>query len=632
MGNELTGRGEASQILNAIEMLEGLPEVDQNDRTRAALEDLYSKRDAANQEMGVYPAMGRGLQQGVSFGFADEIGGMVGGEEKRDAMRLDDFIAQGQYPSAYNAGQMGGMAATSVLPMGWVGKSATLPGAMARGAVAGGLEGGLQGFGEGEGGFASRMGNAAPGALIGATIGAGVPVIARGGGIAARMASGGGDTLQDFSNIAARKATGAMRRAQNVGGPDDIRQFLSRVGGEGTLADVPGPFQAQAMGMAAMPGEGGETIARVLRDRAEGAGQRIAGDVDEVLGGPGAAYANRAAQEDLRQNVGSPLYQAALQHPDPINTSGLADSLQSRIEAAGPDTGAALGRYRSALGGDMSAEQLHNLRSDLSDAAYSAGQSGSRKQAAALNDALSEIDGVLDNVPGYSDARAIWADTYEVEEAIDSGRRALAGGPTTAQSPQAMQDMLNGMKENEREAFTQGVREYVYARMGTARNAPATARGDLLKEWNRDKLEMLLGQDEAAQLFNRLEAEQVFSQTRGRVDAGSMTQMRAEATADLGDIRAPDTLQRPGPLRRLKMGADEAGNAILDALTSGRTAKGNVDLGRILSAQGTERDAIMAQLLRNAAQGPQGKAQSMTEAALRPLLMGGGISFTGGNQ
>jgi hypothetical protein len=411
--------------------------------------------------------------------------------------------------------------------------------------------------------------------------------------------------------------------------PGEIEDYLARIGNEGTLADVPGALQSRGMGLVSMPGEGGETIARMLRGRADGAGQRIADDVDEVLGGAGAAGANRAAQSDLRQNVGSPLYEAALASTDQINTSNLAASLQARIDVAGPDTRAVLQKFRGDLGEDMSAVQLHNLRSDLSDAVAAANRAGNSKQSLALGEALDEITQELDHIPGYADARAIWADTYEVEDAIQRGREALSGGAINAQSPQALREMLAGMKENEREAFVQGVREYVYARMGTARNAPATARADLTKEWNIEKLNEILGPEEASQLFNRLEAEQVFSDTRGRLDAGSMTQLRQESAADLGDLRAPDTLRRPGPLRRMKMGADEAGNAILDALTSGRTANANMDMGRILSAQGPERDAIVQQLLRNVQNGPQTKAEQRTIAALRPLLMGVGLNATG---
>lgn len=310
--------------------------------------------------------------------------------------------------------------------------------------------------------------------------------------------------------------------------------------------------------------------------------------------------------------------------------SGLSSTFKTMIANTGPDTGAVLNRFKAALSAEdtVSASKLHAIRSDLSDAAEVARRAGNNKQAGVLGDALKEIDGVLDVVPGYKDARANWASSFEVEDAITAGRKALAGGPASAQSPADMVAEFNLMKPDEQDAFRSGVREYAAAVMGTARNDASAAKGLLSKGWNREKLSAIIGPEEAGRLFDAVNAESIFTATRGVVSSGSKTNLAREAAADLADIRAPDTLQRPSPWKRLKIGTGEAGNAVIDALTSGRSAAANADIGRILSAQGADRDRIVAALLRKASEGRTSKAEDLVIKALEPLLFGGSMGAT----
>jgi len=633
-GNEIKGRADASQILYAIQVLEAIDPAERGQRETAALENLYSQRDAANLEMGRWPAVGRGAMQGASFGFADEIGGLVGGQETQDAMRLDDFIAQQQYPKDYGAGKFAGMAATSVLPAGWVGRGASLAGMAGRGLLAGAVEGGAQGFGEAQGGFMPRMEAAAPGAAIGAVIGAGAPLLAAGAGAAVRggrnlvgsIANRSSNPLRGMSGIATRNAMKDIAASSRT--VPDIQDYLNNLGPEAMLADVPGALQGRAMGIAGQKGPGGDAIVGAIRSRGDGAATRTNATIDDVLGGRGEYSAQRAAQTDLRQNVGSPLYEAAKAFPDPINTDGIASSISARIDTAGPDTGAVLRRYKESLGGDMSAEQLHNVRSDLSDAANAAARAGNGKQANVLKDTLREIDNVLDNVPHYSEARRVWADTHEIDNALNDGLTAFRGGRATNKSPEEIRAMLNGMKEGERTAFLQGVRQDIRNLTETSRAGDAAARRVLLTDTSREKLNVILGEEEAGRLIGRLNSEQAFVDTRGRVVGNSITAQRSDAIRDSSDMRASYTGQQ-GPVKRA---ADQAGNALMDALTGGRRAAANADIGKILSAQGPQRDAILAQLLQNVAQQGGTRASRATETMLRPLLMGGGISMTGGQQ
>ena len=154
--------------------------------------------------------------------------------------------------------------------------------------------------------------------------------------------------------------------------------------------------------------------------------------------------------------------------------------------------------------------------------------------------------------------------------------------------------------------------------MGTSRNAPATAWSELSKGFTDKKLRIMFGDTEAEEILRTLRAEKVFSETRGKLTAGSQTAMREEAMRELGDLRDPGTMQRPGPLSRAKTAMiDNPVNAVIDSiLYAGRTGA-NRDLGRILSMQGPERDRMIAALLREA---QQQQIPSRAEALSQGLL------------
>jgi len=637
---------ESKDLLYAIEKLSQIQ--NPNERQRQALAALQAKQSEAQREVGETSARYRGFAQGATFGLRDEAAGLIEGLTGdapyregyplgRDVSRGKDVMAKEEFPAEYSKGVLAGAGASSAIPFGIASKApagATLAQKTMAGAKAGGLTSFMQGFGRGEG-FFDRLKEGGQDAIIGAGLGAGSQLAAHGVGSLAKYAAGGGDMIQGLSPRASSKLVSAVKQ-HAAGGGEDIGGYLSSLGAEGMLADVPGPLQSRAVGLASMPGEGGTQLSKAIQDRAKTASQRITRAATGALGDAGDAAATRAAQAARRSDVGSPLYQAALSHQGAIDAPDTVASMKAASKAAGPTTRRALAPFIDDLGDGTSvtAERLHGLRSDLSDAAEVARRAGNNKQALILGDALGAIDNKLDAVPGYSDARKVWAETFEVEDALDAGRKALAGGAASAQSPSDMVSMFDAMKPDQRDAFRKGVREYVASVMGTARNDVSAAKGLLNKGWNREKLASVIGSDEADELFRVIDAEDVFTQTKSAVTGGSQTAFRQEAAADLADIRAPDTLQRPGPLQRAKIGVDEASNAIVDALMAGKTQAANADIGRVLSMQGAERDAIVEKLIQSAT---TRQASPRKEAAMRAVetiifaLGQGGQQALGGN-
>ncbi len=199
--------------------------------------------------------------------------------------------------------------------------------------------------------------------------------------------------------------------------------------------------------------------------------------------------------------------------------------------------------------GSISAEKLHNVRSELSAVIF---ESKGKPAAVNLRPFLTAIDDKLDEIDGYAAARSKFADSSAIDRAVDNGVKIFSGGRISSVSPKQLETMLAQMTDFEREAFKKGARDYIGALMGTSRNDAAAAWGEFAKGWNAEKLKMIIGDDAAKEVTRRLFAEKMFSETRSDVLKGSQTQFRKEGAASLGDIREPDTMNAPSPIARAK--------------------------------------------------------------------------------
>lgn len=398
------------------------------------------------------------------------------------------------------------------------------------------------------------------------------------------------------------------------------------------LADIPGNPRRVAQGLAAMPGEGGEALGTAINQRALGASDRIKAEADAAIGAPNAAFQERVALAQQRSSQLGPEYDAALAVKEPVFVGDVAELVTARQSDAVGGVASALKRVQSELGitvqeagtaakaklpsgfrvidnGDgtetvfapVSATKLHNIRSELSDDLEEARRAGRGKFIAQMEPVLAKIDERLDQLPGYAEARTGYANNKAMERAVDDGRAVFRGGESSAMSPDALRAMVKKYSPAQLDAFRKGAREYIDALMGTARNDAAAAWQTFGKDWNEEKLRIILGKAEADKLINRLKAENIFSETRGDVLKGSQTEMRASAREELKDLRDPDTGMQPGPITRLNRAVGGAANSVIDGLLYGPLrSKANMEVGQLLSMQGAERDRLLPLLLAEA--------------------------------
>ena len=616
---------EASNVQAAIAALEKLEAAGTiSEDGQKALDAARKKRKPAKQAEVETIATYRGFQKGASLNLADEIAGAyqaanellrkrdIEGAKKayakyRDLVRQRDEAAQLLAPEQFAKGEVAGGVAGATLPVATslrLAKNLGTAGQVVTGAATSATAATLPEFAGGEGGFGPRMAEVSPvTAATGATLGAVAPVAGRIAGATTRgiqdIARGG---EEGFSGASLRRVGRALQRPQVAG--QDIQAYLRSLGPEGVVADIAGSPRSMAQGLATMQGEGADVLRGQLEQRAGGAGERVEQVMSERIGPAIAASEERAAQAMRKSSELGPMYDAAMQSGAEFDVSALRSGLVMMADDAAANVRSGLNAVLRDLGkeGPVSASKLHNARSALGDAITSARIAGQNNKVRQLMPILDDMDRRLDEIPNYATARAGYAESSQIERAVDNGRSVFSGGPTSALSPEDLKAILDKMKPLERDAYVKGAREYIAALMGTSRSDAASAWQQFDKSWNREKLQLLLGKPDADAVTQRLFAEKEFSGTRGDVLAGSQTAFREEAAESLADIREPDSMRKPSPIARAYQGmfADPVNRMIDEVLYGAKRSNLNREIGELLSMQGVDRDRLVPVLLQEA--------------------------------
>jgi len=528
----------------------------------------------------------------------------------RDLVRQKNEMYKYSAPEEYSKGQLVGGAGTMTVGLGVpqglnLAKNASTMRQMLTGAGTGAALASAPEFGAGEGGFMNRVDNVGfLNPAIGGAAGGAAPVAGRAAeglkNIAQNLYRGAQDGYQ---GQALRRVAKQVKNAEDSG--TDVKAYLDSLGEEGMLADVEGAPQGLASGIANIQGQGSNTLRRNILNRSKGAGARIETDFDKYIDQPNAGFLASVANKQNKNEVISPMYEKAKASTQKFDVQDIRDAIVETSADASKRSKAALNELLSDLGedGNLSAIKLHNVRVELNnskDLAYRAGDTG---VGANLGVFLDKIDDKLDEINGYAVARSKWAEASAIDRAIEDGAKAFSGGKASAMSPKMMEAKLAKMTDAERDAFKAGAREYIGALMGTSRNDAAAAWAEFGKNWNAEKLEMIIGRTNAQQVTRRLMAEAEFSNTKRIAIDGSQTAFRQEAKKSVGDLTDEATGEVPGVFTRGKRALFDAPiNSLIDEILYSNTRGGlNRQIGEILTLQGRQRDQVVSTLLDEAA-------------------------------
>jgi hypothetical protein len=472
----------------------------------------------------------------------------------------------------------------------------------------------------------------AVGAGIGLAAGAAGPAIGKAVGAGVRYFTQPDDAVSGLSSAARNYVTQELSDPAKVA----LQQAeLSRLGPDATLADVSPEWLGVARGAASRPGTR-DAIVESLLARQSGANARLGSDLDASLG---PAVIPSQVQEGIAQgqNIVGRQYAPVMAEARAVNMEPLAQQLEaSAINLRGPEQQAvqrvrnflnipgtdvldpnpqALLSTRQAIDGLMSTEQNPQVIRQLTMA---------RQQ---VDEALAQA------APGIKGVDAQYSELARQSDALQQGRPIL-NNQATALRPQEVQDMLQqgALPQGQQigpsavpTRMQQGVRAEIDRAAGT--NAiDTTALRNIVRgegDWNRQKLGMLFGQENADRALNAIDRETVFGDTANRVTRGSDTAM-AGRFGDFLDATGKPT-EIPGDITAMGVAA-RSGKKLLNALMESRAeekaAQFANELGRLSVATGAPRDQLIQALLSRAQQQPAISDPAM-QAVINSVLQTG---------
>lgn len=541
--------------------------------------------------VGMGEAIARGAANGATFNFYDELRGLMeaGGLNPKDPASLVSLV-QGAYryfsgdPAAAqkydNAATreraasaaaekerpyssiVGNVAGAVALPVGPLMQAATLPGRMAAGAGVGAGMGALYGAGGGQG-TADRVSGAVSGGLVGGAVGGLAPAViegvVRGAKSVAAPVVNTARGLKSPDAEASRRVMEALKRDAASGGaglsPSEMAAARSQgvpvanmdMGGETT--------RALARSAANTSPEGRQVLNNAINDRFEGQAGRVVGWLRRVFNYPD-ARAQQQAIDRVQQTVNRANYNRAYQAGDrPLwspelerlaGSPAVEGAMRSAIttgkdrainEGMGgfrvpitvtPDGRVVFNRGPNGVPTYPNLQFWDYVRREVSDAASAAQRAGRNEEGARLGQLARSLNSELDRlVPEYAAARAGAARFFGAENALEAGQNFVTQNFANADVRRA----LAQMSPEERRLFQDGF----VSRFIEQLNQTGDRRSILNQIANspnaREKLNIALGQQRAAELEAGLRVEGIMDFARSAVQGNSTT---ARQLAELG--------------------------------------------------------------------------------------------------
>lgn len=544
-------------------------------------------------QVGPGDAMARGVASGATFNFYDELRGLMeaGGLNPKDPASLSALLqgavkywggdkeAGQKYDTAVTreralakageeqnpiASTVGNVAGAIALPVGGILNGATLGARAARGAGVGAVFGGLSGAGEGVT-PEDRMGRAASGMAVGGAIGGvAAPVVegvVQGGRAALQPLITGFRGATNPQGEAARRVATAIRRDMQAD-PNATSRLTAgefgasaQNGGPATIMDLGGETtRSLARSAANTSPEGRNALNGAINDRFEGQSGRVTDWLRSAFNYPDAGAQSQAIQQ-VAKSVNKPAYAKAYQDGDRGLWSPELERLTSSPDIVAAMRDAAIkGKSRAVtdgFGGFNPGVKVENdiltfgkgpngvptypnlqfwdyTKRALDDATNAAKRSGRNEEASVLTQLGQQLRGELDNlVPSYAAARSGAASFFKADNALEAGQNFVTARLANADARRA----LSKMTPQERKLFQDGFVSRYIETIAESGDRRSILNSIAQSPAARDRLNIALGPQRAAELEAGLRVEGIMDLARGAVQGNSTT---ARQLAELG--------------------------------------------------------------------------------------------------
>lgn len=562
------------------------------------------------------PGWQRGLASvanGPLMGFADEIGGAVGGaydtlakpggsfadnyRTNRDALRGMQDLERERNPWTTGLTQVAASLPLGLAKFGVGGANAVRQSAAP---IMGTMEKLLRSAGIGAGyGAVGGAGNSEADSLAGlaadTALGAGTGAVLSPalGGVINTTAAVGGNVAQRFSQDAARRAAQeqvAQALARDARGnlftsgqANPITQALARydkLGAPGVLADAGGVSTNKLLDqMVTLPGRSAETTNQMLHQRTASVGARMRADADSALGTQGQRLADTVdSLISQRQQASAPLY-AQLHQVNVTPTTNLAGILQAADDLGATKLGQEIATAKQlpwtldmATPGRMAMRDLDHVKQGLDQLLTSRKAVNADGTLTPLGNSyqslktklLAELDQATTNSQTgeslYRNARNAFAGPSALIDAATAGRRAVN------MDEAGIQQAVRALSGSEQEAFRIGAYEGLRQKLGTQ-----GGQTNIMAMWKnpstQEQLRAIFGDERSFRDFAANTAKEAALKRLQSVGQGSQTASRLAGMADLdnpalsGAAGAAAAVQSGNPLGVLA-GANKLWNGV----------------------------------------------------------------------
>ncbi len=524
--------------------------------------------------------------QGATFGLSDEFGAALDalrGKGPYSANLRDRALARAQYerqnPVEAFASELGGAAATSLLPGIGAYRAATVPAITARlgptasrytgAALSGAVSGGITGAGtapEGERTAGATRG-AVTGAVAGPVVTGGLNLLGKAGGVVRDVTAGlpaaqrvgqaaavltGGSA--DFTQRAKEKLLQAFQRDQLT--PEEIL-YSQRILGDKpeTLVELGGRNVRGLADVATRyPGTTRSTAADLAEERMGGQLERISADLGKAFRAEGDPTALAQAFSAQRRASAQPLYEKAYQEGASLADPRLTEYMSLPAFQRAYGVARRLAAYdKVELPADprklqsFSLQTLDYVKRGLDDVLYTGKVKGSigNTERNKILDAQHGFLNTLDElVPTYSQARAAWAGPTAMKQALEDG--AEIGKMSYGQ----LKETISRLSPAEMEQFKIGALGAVRGNMRAAADGRDLVRVVYGSPEKRDILKALVGEEDFANLEQQFLREKAIRRTDDTLRGGSNTAERQAGMADLeADSTVVNSIMNRGALR-----------------------------------------------------------------------------------
>lgn len=181
---------------------------------------------------------------------------------------------------------------------------------------------------------------------------------------------------------------------------------------------------------------------------------------------------------------------------------------------------------------EYDASDLHKFQAGLRRTANSllkSSDGGDRELGNALMNVRNNLVSDIDKAAGgkYKPALSNYRDEIHIADAFKEGYQGIfSSSKSMENTPSFTKKWFDGLTDAEKQAAKEGARASIATEIGVAKNPSLAGEALSRSEFNREKLRILFGEDEANTLITRLEHERKIADTNNKLIHGSQTAMR----------------------------------------------------------------------------------------------------------